>query len=160
MKETMGDRIRIAMEKKGIKKVAELARRAGVSRASVHIWLKCDEIPTPRLRQDVANALGVSTEWLKTGHGPMEAPNPSPLSTDSSVDTDVERVIGLSLSFASKFTSLFELDISDNGKSIIAIHFVGLLKSEKARDVKDIDLNTMGNFIKKILDMVKSKEIV
>ena len=67
-------RLKQAMKKEGIKTFTELAKRAEINANSISRWIERGEIPRGASRMMVANALKVSTEWLKDGIGPMEAP--------------------------------------------------------------------------------------
>ena len=75
-KSSIGDRIRLAMEKTEIKSFEELATLARVGHASIYRWIEKNEIPRGSSRYMLANALNVSEQWLRDGTGPMEAPEP------------------------------------------------------------------------------------
>ena len=66
---SVGERLRIALATKGISK-SELARRVGVSAASVTYWTKGE---TDSIRGNhliaAAQALGINPSWLETGKG-------------------------------------------------------------------------------------------
>ncbi len=55
-------RIKIEMIKKGVKG-AEIARRAGVTRVAIYHVIE-GRVRSPRLRQAIASALGMSVEKL------------------------------------------------------------------------------------------------
>lgn len=68
---TLAERIKLALAKSGLSQ-AELARRAGIAQPSVNGWVSG---ATKSMRANVAvkaaRALGVRTEWLANGTGPM-----------------------------------------------------------------------------------------
>ncbi|HLW69014.1 MAG TPA: helix-turn-helix domain-containing protein [Candidatus Binataceae bacterium] len=52
--------------------ILALAAKAGVSDSTIHLWLK-DSEPSRKKLIDLAEAAGVSVEWLATGRGEMKA---------------------------------------------------------------------------------------
>lgn len=69
---TLSERLQQALRRSGMSQ-AELARRCGVKQPSVHGWLsgKSKFLRGENLLKAAA-ALGVSEEWLATGHGAMD----------------------------------------------------------------------------------------
>lgn len=66
---TVGDRVRIARDD-AVLTQGELAERAGISRLHVsEIETGRTAIPRPRTLRALAQALGVSVRWLRTGLG-------------------------------------------------------------------------------------------
>lgn len=59
-------RIHLAMIKKGYSR-AEFARSTGVSSNYVWSWFNGERLPNDRALHAIAEALGVSIEWLLTG---------------------------------------------------------------------------------------------
>ncbi|MGE6107872.1 LexA family protein [Aeromonas sobria] len=66
--ETINDRITASRQAQKMSK-AELARRVGISHASVSKWESGLNQPKGRYLNDLAAALGVSVNWLLTGDG-------------------------------------------------------------------------------------------
>ena len=60
------------MDKKDIKTFKDLAKCLGVDPNTVTNWVTRGEVPRGSSRLAIANALNVSTEWLRTGAGEME----------------------------------------------------------------------------------------
>ncbi|MCE6334787.1 helix-turn-helix domain-containing protein, partial [Acinetobacter baumannii] len=71
--ETIGQRIRALRRAKKMTQM-QLAKIAGVSSPAVTEWEKDSYLPKAASIEAMANAFGVSTEYLLTGKG--EAPNP------------------------------------------------------------------------------------
>lgn len=70
------ERIKLAMREADDMSQAELSRRAGVTRAAVVHWMRCEEVSYPMKGEallDAAQALRVSPYWLYRGEGPMRA---------------------------------------------------------------------------------------
>ena len=99
---SLSERIRRAMERKGMRP-AELARRVGISRASVSDWMsgKTKSLDGENLLR-AAEALSVSPRWLQTGFG-KEDLAPAQVS-DVIASYDVVSVPVLSWEQASMFT--------------------------------------------------------
>ncbi|WP_323888152.1 LexA family protein [Aeromonas caviae] len=74
--ETINDRITASRQAQKMSK-AELARRVGISHASVSKWESGLNQPKGRYLNDLAAALGVTVDWLLTGDGEARA-QPSP----------------------------------------------------------------------------------
>lgn len=71
--ETFNTRLKQALETKGIS-ASELARRVGVTRGAVSMWLKGDvQAVNSRRLLSLANALGIDPTWLASGQGSMES---------------------------------------------------------------------------------------
>ena len=66
--ETINDRITASRQAQKMSK-AELARRVGISHASVSKWESGLNQPKGRYLNDLAAALGVTVDWLLTGDG-------------------------------------------------------------------------------------------
>ncbi|MBL0571911.1 helix-turn-helix domain-containing protein [Aeromonas hydrophila] len=66
--ETINDRITASRQAQKMSK-AELARRVGISHASVSKWESGLNQPKGRYLNDLAAALGVTVDWLLTGEG-------------------------------------------------------------------------------------------
>jgi transcriptional regulator with XRE-family HTH domain len=66
-------RLRTAYDQSGVESYAELGRIAGISRAAVGQWFG-GQVTNLRMEHlfKAARALGVTAEWLATGHGPMK----------------------------------------------------------------------------------------
>lgn len=71
--ETINDRITASRQAQKMSK-AELARRIGISHASVSKWESGLNQPKGRYLNDLADALGVTVNWLLTGDGDMSEP--------------------------------------------------------------------------------------
>lgn len=69
--ETLAKRLKVIMDEQGISQNA-LARMVGVTQPSIKKIIDGDTLE-PKKILEIANALGVSVEWLKTGKG--EAPD-------------------------------------------------------------------------------------
>lgn len=68
------ERIKLAMREADDMSQAELARQAGVTRAAVVHWMRCEDVSYPMKGEallDAAKALRVSPYWLYRGEGPM-----------------------------------------------------------------------------------------
>ena len=68
------ERIKLAMQEAGGMSQAELARQAGVTRAAVVHWMRCEDVSYPLKGEallDAAKALRVSPYWLYRGEGQM-----------------------------------------------------------------------------------------
>lgn len=74
--ETINDRITASRQAQKMSK-AELARRVGISHASVSKWESGLNQPKGRYLNDLAAALGVTVDWLLTGDGEARA-QPAP----------------------------------------------------------------------------------
>ncbi len=70
--ETINDRITASRQAQKMSK-AELARRVGISHASVSKWESGLNQPKGRYLNDLAAALGVTVDWLLTGDGEARA---------------------------------------------------------------------------------------
>ena len=71
---TVGSRIREARESKGWTQ-DDLAQRLSTSRTLVSSWEGDKTIPRGGTRLKIANAMDVSTEWLRVGTGPRDLPD-------------------------------------------------------------------------------------
>jgi transcriptional regulator with XRE-family HTH domain len=76
--ETIGSRIRWARGQKGWTQ-EDLSEEIHMERTMVSRWERDEAVPRGGTRLKLANALGVSTEWLRTGEGPNAPPEPLPL---------------------------------------------------------------------------------
>ena len=68
------ERIKLAMREADDMSQAELARQAGVTRAAVVHWMRCEDVSYPLKGEallEAAKALRVSPYWLYRGEGPM-----------------------------------------------------------------------------------------
>ncbi|XQM34707.1 hypothetical protein DFLDMN_001517 [Cupriavidus sp. H19C3] len=75
------ERIHLAMSEAHDMSQAELARQAGVTRAAVVHWMRCEDVSYPMKGEallNAATALRVSPYWLYRGEGPMRAPMVDP----------------------------------------------------------------------------------
>ena len=68
--ETLAERINTALQTKGLS-VSALARQVGVSYPAMRKITKGETL-NPKFLFEIAEALDVSVEWLKTGEGPSE----------------------------------------------------------------------------------------
>jgi len=68
---TMADRIKIALVRKGMSQ-GELAAGIGASSSQVSLWVSGAYEPGSKNRVSIAEFLGISDQWLRTGQGPME----------------------------------------------------------------------------------------
>lgn len=75
MNQTIGERIRRALELRGMKQTA-LAEAVGTSPAAVTAWVSDRKPPKAENLRAVAEALGVDASWLQFGQG--EGPEPDP----------------------------------------------------------------------------------
>lgn len=78
MTNTVGSRIKHARERAGLTQ-AELGERLGVDQTYVSRWERDEITPRGSTRLKIANALGVRTEWLRTGEGAMDFPMRDPI---------------------------------------------------------------------------------
>jgi transcriptional regulator with XRE-family HTH domain len=159
MAKTLVERIKAAMEKEGIKSYAEISRRGGGSPNSLTAWVESGEIPRGASRLALANALNVNVEWLRTGEGAMEAPESITEKELASTLEEADQVVLNSLSFTSRFMTLFELDLSDQGQMTIALRFGSMWQALKVANLRDIPPANMGAFVENILKRVHSGEI-
>lgn len=158
---SVGKRIKWAREAAGLTQ-SELGARLGTDQSAVSKW-ESDEI-TPRgsTRLRIGNALCVSYEWLRSGEGPVVAPEPT---TQAEINATAEAIneadangegISESLSFASRFITMFDLKLSDRGGMVIALYFGKMWQSLNAKNIKDIPPANIGLFIKGMLEKVYS----
>jgi transcriptional regulator with XRE-family HTH domain len=70
--ETIGERLVVALKDRNLTQEA-LGKRIGASQAAVSHWCKGNKIPTDTNSDAIANALGISREWLQKGIGPMRS---------------------------------------------------------------------------------------
>lgn len=70
------NRLREAIDARGITQ-AELARRLGVSAATISEWLTRGRVPSVEAVLFLPSALGVSGHWLLSGEGPRDLPHAS-----------------------------------------------------------------------------------
>ena len=68
-KETLADRLNLAMEQSGMSQGA-LAKASGVAQPTIWRLTSGNARGSTKI-VEIANALGVRTEWLSTGIGPM-----------------------------------------------------------------------------------------
>lgn len=68
---TVADRIRLALTLRGLKQ-ADLVRRTGIGKSSICTYLAGDYEPKQKNLQKIAQALQVSTGWLRGEDVPME----------------------------------------------------------------------------------------
>jgi ribosome-binding protein aMBF1 (putative translation factor) len=66
---TLGERLRLMRWRQGIKSV-DLARRIGMSQATVSRWESNERLPTDEGMARLAEVLNVSTDWLYRGTKP------------------------------------------------------------------------------------------
>ncbi|MDM7462925.1 MAG: helix-turn-helix domain-containing protein [Tepidimonas taiwanensis] len=62
----------------GDEAVAAFARRCGISEGLIRSYLKAEKQPGMDRLIRIADAAGVSLEWLATGRGPMRRDHPKP----------------------------------------------------------------------------------
>jgi transcriptional regulator with XRE-family HTH domain len=72
---SIGSRIKYARELKGITQ-EEMGAQLGVDRSHVSKWETLGVIPRGQTRLKIAECLNVSNEWLRTGEGTPEPPEP------------------------------------------------------------------------------------
>lgn len=82
--ETLAQRLKVIMDEQGISQNA-LARMVGVTQPSIKKIIDGDTLE-PKKILEIANALGVSVEWLKTGKGEQ----PSFSQAVENIDTEEE----------------------------------------------------------------------
>jgi phage repressor protein C with HTH and peptisase S24 domain len=69
--EDIKDRIKLLMDKLGIKTFAELSRRTGVSKATLSEMFTGKHTPSTATINLISKTFNVNPEWLKTGKGEM-----------------------------------------------------------------------------------------
>ena len=72
---TLGERIRLALKSKNVKQ-KELADQIGIAAASVSQFCSGTHNPSARTIRDIARALNIREEWLRTGAGEMTVQTP------------------------------------------------------------------------------------
>lgn len=84
------DRIQYILDSEGIKQ-AELARRLGITRATISEWMK-GRSKSPRMETPflIESRLGYSARWVATGEG-----DPKPRKIDPTDSTIIEALIKL-----------------------------------------------------------------
>lgn len=75
-KQTLGERIRLARKTAGLTQ-AELGAIFSISREAVSLWENDTNAPTADKLGRIAAETHVSSDWLITGRGEMEGPQPS-----------------------------------------------------------------------------------
>lgn len=114
-KETLAERLNQAMEQSGMSQGA-LAKASGVAQPTIWRLTSGNARGSTKI-VEIANALGVRTEWLSTGIGPMRADGQQ-LTSIAPVKTD---------------PSIFRVDVLDltvsAGPGIINSEFVEVLRS-------------------------------
>ncbi|HAK2502249.1 TPA: helix-turn-helix transcriptional regulator [Salmonella enterica] len=111
-KETLSDRLNKAMELAGMSQGA-LAKASGVSQPTIWRLTSGNARGSTKI-VEIANALGVNSEWLSTGIGPMKKDGTTPINASPSSNT-------------------FKIDILDlevsAGPGVINREFVEILRS-------------------------------
>ena len=114
-KETLAERLNQAMEQSGMSQGA-LAKASGVAQPTIWRLTSGNARGSTKI-VEIANALGVRTEWLSTGIGPMRADGQQPTSiTPVKVDPSIFRVDVLDLTVSA-------------GPGVINSEFVEVLRS-------------------------------
>lgn len=114
-KETLAERLNQAMEQSGMSQGA-LAKASGVAQPTIWRLTSGNARGSTKI-VEIANALGVRTEWLSTGIGPMRADGQQPISiTPVKVDPSIFRVDVLDLTVSA-------------GPGVINSEFVEVLRS-------------------------------
>lgn len=93
--ETLADRLNMAMEQSGMSQGA-LAKASGVAQPTIWRLTSGNARGSTKI-VEIANALGVRTEWLSTGDGPMRFDGQQPLIPAQKSGADVFRVDVLDL---------------------------------------------------------------
>lgn len=95
---TLADRLKAALAKKGMKQI-QLATAVGLTRGAVSLWLNgtTKELTGENLVK-AANALGVSPEWLGTGKGPQSPTKSEEISLEENPDYPAIRRVRLKIS--------------------------------------------------------------
>ena len=87
-KQAFADRLNLAMESGGYPvrgRARLLSKQFSVSDKAASKWLKGEAIPETAKIPELSRFLGVSSEWLLSGHGEMQS---------ESDDSDLGRIIG------------------------------------------------------------------
>ncbi len=83
---TMADRIKVALGRLGVTQ-AELAAGTGLTSSQVSLWASGEHEPSVKNRKAIADFLGISDLWLRTGEGPMQAAaQPEPSLNDRAIE--------------------------------------------------------------------------
>lgn len=94
--ETLADRLNMAMEQSGMSQGA-LAKASGVAQPTIWRLTSGNARGSTKI-VEIANALGVRTEWLSTGDGPMRFDDQQPIIPAKKSGADVFRIDVLDLS--------------------------------------------------------------
>lgn len=94
---TLAERMKLALAQAEIKQI-ELARRVGVTRGTVSLWLKgtTTSIEGENLLK-AAQILGVSPNWLSSGRGRMKPTSPAEISLEGNPDYPVVRRVKIQI---------------------------------------------------------------
>jgi repressor LexA len=84
--EDIKDRIKLLMDKLGIKTQAEFANRIGIGRSTLTEILSGKHIPTLATINLISKTFNVNPEWLKTGKGEMFLKNEEDIFSHPSVE--------------------------------------------------------------------------
>lgn len=76
---SMIDRLLSAMKELGVKQV-EVAKKVGIAPSSLSQFISGARNPSDRTIADIARALNINEEWLRTGNGSMRIQTPDSLS--------------------------------------------------------------------------------
>ena len=134
-------RLRLAMDKKGIKNRDDLSIAANVSPATVSNVIKDGKFRRGNTRTLIANALGVSTQWLLDGTGPMEAPQPIQLP-----DGPLPSVFHV-IAWAKEFNETMGLGLDAMAIANLGMDLVDLQKETQAASIDSIPTEAMRAFI-------------
>jgi len=157
MVQTFSERLKLAMEKAEIKSLLELSKRSGISQNSLTTWTTKGKTPRGASCLALANAMGVSWQWLASGEGPMELPQPSVIELPG-YQADLHPILE-AVNQVDGFCETFHLEISDRGKFSIAGLLVQIMGARHARSLQEIPLDVMGQWSQDVLRRVQSGEI-
>lgn len=117
---TLGQRIHKARKLRRLSQDA-LAKKAGVSRQAVLYWEKDTNAPEAPRIAGLAEILGVRTDWLLSGKGPMtEDPETAPI-PGGALDRGLmyRVVVALERYFADQ---QLDMDPEDKGETVLAVY--------------------------------------
>ncbi|WP_437431941.1 XRE family transcriptional regulator [Yokenella regensburgei] len=115
-KETLADRLNQAMELSGMSQGA-LAKASGVAQPTIWRLTSGNARGSTKI-VEIANALGVRTEWLSTGEGSMRADGQKPAEVVAQPRTDIYRVDVLDVHASAGPGSMLSTDFIETIRAI------------------------------------------
>ncbi|CAB3644234.1 HTH-type transcriptional regulator PrtR [Trinickia soli] len=95
---TLAERLQVALDQAKMKQI-ELARRVGITRGAVSLWLKgaTTKVEGENLVK-AAQVLGVSPNWLATGRGRMKSASPREIALEDNPEYPAIRRVKIKIS--------------------------------------------------------------